>query len=224
MNSARSSGASVAPCGCLRPSRCVPVCGPGAFLVAGPIETPRPSSARHPSGALRWSPAHRHRWLRVLLRGDRSLLWFRVRLWAGAQDSEKRSGRPGRAAPEDRHDESAEDCAVGVGGFRDPEHLVRRASQPDDSSRVGVLAPALAMPRPGRRPAPRARRALAVLLQFHPAAQGVAVRSRDSDASDAGRFGEQAIGLERHLHGLHHHAAYSCSSRARFRDRPAHGL
>ena len=32
---------------------------------------------------------------------------------------------------------------MGVGGFRDPEHLVRRASQPHDSSRVGVLAPAL---------------------------------------------------------------------------------
>ena len=58
------------------------------------------------------------------------------------------------------------------GGFRDPEHGVHRAPQPHDSSRVGVLAPALAMPRSGRRPAPRARRAPAVLRQFHSAAPG----------------------------------------------------
>ena len=31
----------------------------------------------------------------------------------------------------------------GVGGFRDPAHLVRRASQPHDSPRLGVLAPPL---------------------------------------------------------------------------------
>ena len=58
-----------------------------------------------------------------------------------------------------------------------------------------------ALPCPWRRPAPRARRPLARLLQFHPAAQGVEVRSRDPDASDASRLGERANELERHLHG-----------------------
>mgnify|MGYP001276226377 CR=1 FL=1 len=97
-----------------------------------------------------------------------------------------------------------------VRGFRDAEHLVRRAPQPHDSARVGVLAPALALPRPWRRPTPRARRAPALLLQFHPAAPSVAVRARDQDASDAGRAGAQAIGLERHLHSVRFHAACCC--------------
>ena len=87
----------------------------------------------------------------------------------------EQSCRSGRAAREDRHGEPAERRAVGVGGCRDPEHVVPRAPQPHDSSRVGVLAPALAMPRSWRRPAPRARRAPAVLLPFHSAAPGVEV-------------------------------------------------
>ena len=109
-------------------------------------------------------------------------------------------------------------------GFRDPEHVVHRAPQPHDSSRVGVLAPALAMPRSWRRPAPRARRAPAVLLQFHSAAPGVEVRARDQDAGDAGRSGEPALGVARHLHGGRSHATYLCGRRARVRDRPAHGI
>ena len=133
---------------------------------------------RHPPRPRRWIPTDRHRRLRVLRRGDRSLLWVSVRLWSGAQDAAERSCRPGRAAHEDRHDESAEGRTVGVGGFRVPEHVVRRASQPHDSSWVGVLTPALALPRPWRQPAPRARRTLALLLQFHPAAQRVEVRAR----------------------------------------------
>ena len=40
------------------------------------------------------------------------------------------------------------------------------------------------------------QRPLALLLQFHPAAQGVEVRSRDPDASDAGRLGERSNELE----------------------------
>ena len=117
------------------------------------------------------------------------------------KNSAERSGRPGRAAPEDRHGESAEGRAAGVGGLRDPEHLVRRASQPHETARLGVLAPSLALPRPWRRPAPRTRRTLALLLQFYPAAPGLEVRSRDPDASDAGRFGERANELDQHLHG-----------------------
>ena len=114
----------------------------------------------------------------------RSTLWLFAtlevcsRLWASSvlgrrSYSAERSCRAGRAAREDRLGESAEGRALGVGGFRNPEHLVRRAPQPHDSPRLGVLAPSLALPRSGRRPAPRARRALAVLLQFHPTAQGV---------------------------------------------------
>ena len=68
----------------------------------------------------------------------------------------ERRRRIGTAGP-------AEGCAVGVGGFRDPAHLVRRASHPHDSPRLGVFAPSLALPRPWRRPAPRARRPLALL-------------------------------------------------------------
>ena len=60
--------------------------------------------------------------------------------------------------------ESIEGRTLGVGGFRNPEHLVRRAPQSHDSPRLGVLAPSLALPRPWRRPAPRARRPLALLL------------------------------------------------------------
>ena len=112
---------------------------------------------------------------------------------------------------------------VGVGGFRDPEHLVRRASQPHDSPRLGVRAPSLALPkRPWRRPAPRARRPRARLLQCHPAAQGVEVRSRDPDASDARRLGERANELERHLHGAGRSLRIPCGGRTRSRCRPAH--
>ncbi len=61
------------------------------------------------------------------------------------------------------------------------------------------------------------------LLHCHPAAQGVEVRSRDSDASDAGRFGERANELERHLHGAGPSLCTFCGGRAHSRDRPAHG-
>ena len=136
-------------------------------------------------------------------------------------------GGPGSATTlvyptEDRHGGSTEGCAVGVGGFRDPEHLVRRASQPHDSPRLGVRAPSLALPRPWRRPAPRARRPRARLLQCHPAAQGVDVRSRDPDASDASRLGERANELERHLHGAGRSLRIPCGGRTRSRCRPAH--
>ena len=90
-------------------------------------------------------------------------LWGGVRLGSRAQDSAERSRRPSRTAPEDRPGGSAAGCAVGVGGFRDPAHLVRRASHPHDSPRLGVRAPSLALPRPWRRPAPRVRRPLARL-------------------------------------------------------------
>ena len=110
-------------------------------------------------------------------------LGFSVRLWASAQDAAEQSCRSGRAAREDRPGAPAERRAVGVGGCRDPEHVVHRAPQPHDSSRVGVLAPALALPRSWRRPAPRARRAPAGLLPFHSAAPGVEVRARDQDAA-----------------------------------------
>ena len=83
-------------------------------------------------------------------------------------------------------------------------------------------APSLALPRPWRRPAPRARRPLALLLQFHPAAQGVEVRSRDPDASDARRLGERANELERHLHGAGRSLRIPCGGRTRSRCRPAH--
>ena len=71
---------------------------------------------------------------------------------------------------------------------------------------------------------PRARRAPAVLLQCHSAAPGVEVRARDQDAGDAGRSGEPALGVARHLHGGRSHATYLCGRRARVRDRPAHGI
>ena len=102
------------------------------------------------------------------------------------------------------------------------KHLVRRASQPHDSPRLGVRAPALALPRPWRRPAPRARRPRARLLPCHPAAQGVDVRSRDPDASDASRRGERANELERHLHGAGRSLRIPCGGRTRSRCRPAH--
>ncbi len=176
---------------------------------------------RHPPQTRGGMPADRDRWVRVRRWGDCAPLWVGVRLWSSAQDSAERSRRPSRTAPEDRHGGSAEGCAVGVGGFRDPAHLVRRASQPHDSPRLGVLAPSLALPRPWRRPAPRARRPLALLLQFHPAAQGVEVRSRDPDASDASRLGERANELERHLHGAGRSLRIPCGGRTRSRCRPA---
>ena len=80
----------------------------------------------------------------------------------------------------------------------------------------------LALPRPGRRPAPRARRPLALLLPCHPAAQGVEVRSRDPDASDARRLGERTNELERHLHGAGRSLRIPCGGRTRSRCRPAH--
>ena len=120
---------------------------------------------RHPPRTRGGIPADRNRWVRGLRWGECAPLGVGVRLWSRAQDSAERSRRPSRTAPEDRPGGSAAGCAVGVGGFRDPAHLVRRASHPHDSPRLGVLAPSLALPRPGRRPAPRARRPLALLLQ-----------------------------------------------------------
>ena len=58
-------------------------------------------------------------------------------------------------------------------------------------------------------------------IRPHP---GVEVRARDQDAGDAGRSGEPALGVARHLHGGRSHATYLCGRRARVRDRPAHGI
>ena len=63
---------------------------------------------------------------------------------------------------------------------------------------------------------------LALLLQCHPAAQGVDVRSRDPAASDASRLGERANELERHLHGAGRSPRIPCGGRTRSRCRPAH--
>ena len=60
--------------------------------------------------------------------------------------------------------------------------------------------------------------------EFHSAAPGVEVRARDQDAGDAGRSGEPALGVARHLHGGRSHATYLSGRRARIRDRPAHGI
>ena len=49
-----------------------------------------------------------------------------------------------------------EEALFGVGGFREAKHVVRRTSKPHDPARLSVLAPALALPRPMRRPAPLA--------------------------------------------------------------------
>ena len=112
-------------------------------------------------GRLVWIPTDRHGWLRVLLRGDRAPHGSRVRLWSSDQDSAEQSRRPSRAAREDRYREAVEGRAVGVRGFREPEHVVRRAPQPHHSSTVGVFAPAVSTPRPMRTPAPWADRSKA---------------------------------------------------------------
>ena len=207
------------------------VCGHRGVFPIGGRERARPPrlskrhgrpQRRHPPRTRGGIPADRDRWVRVRRWGECAPLWVGGRLWSRAQDSAERSRRPSRTAPADRHGGSAEGCAVGVGGFRDPAHLVRRASHPHDSPRLGVRAPSLALPRPWRRPAPRARRPLARLLQCHPAAQGVAVRSRDPDASDASRLGERANELERHRHGAGRSLRIPCGGRTRSRCRPVH--
>ena len=118
---------------------------------------PRSAVARYPPGTgsaqIRRSMSPNSRCLRRSLlvghvRIHRAPLGSSVRLWTSAQDTAEQSRGPGRTAREGRYGESARGRAVGVGGFRNPEHLVRGAAQPHDSSRVGVLAPALAVPRP----------------------------------------------------------------------------
>ena len=47
------------------------------------------------------------------------------------------------------------------------------------------------------------------------------VRARDQDASDAGRGGQHATELERHLHGARSLSTLLCGGRAHSRDRPA---
>ena len=54
MSAARSSAPRAEPQGCVRPSRCVPDCGPGACSAAAPLETPRPSSTTSSSADAWW--------------------------------------------------------------------------------------------------------------------------------------------------------------------------
>ena len=110
------------------------------------------------------------------------------------------------------------------GGFRDPEHLVRRAAQPHDSASVGVPTSAIALPRPWRRPPSQPRRARALPLQLRPTAPGVAVRARNQDASHAGWSREHAIGPERHLHSAPCHSARVGGGRRHWRGRVADAL
>ena len=168
------------------------------FLLVGEQSRRPPLLSKHQGSTQRrhppWAPCRnstdRHRWLLVLLRSDRATPWSRVRLRSSAQDSAEQSCHPSRAAREDRHGRPPAGCPPGVGRLRDAEHLIRAASQPGDSSGLGVLAPAVAIPRAIRRPAPRARQAPAVSLQLHPTAPSSKVRAGDENAGDAGRFGE----------------------------------
>ena len=50
MSAARSSAPRAEPHGGVRPSRCVPDCGPGACSAAAPLETPRPEGCDSASG------------------------------------------------------------------------------------------------------------------------------------------------------------------------------
>jgi hypothetical protein len=177
---------------------------------------------RHPSRASRWIPPDRHRWPRVLFRGGWRPAWVSVRLWSNTQDAAEQLCRPSRAPCEDRRGESAKGRVVGVRGLRDPAHRVRRASQPHDSARLGVLASTLALPRLWRRPAPQPRRARGLPLQLCPTAPGVAVWARNQDASHAGRCGQRATDLEPHLHGARSLSTPLCGGRAHSRDRPVH--
>ena len=59
--------------GCLRPSRYPPGCGPGESWAAAPIATPEPSSATSSAEGESSIAPDRHRWLRVLRRGDSGL-------------------------------------------------------------------------------------------------------------------------------------------------------
>jgi hypothetical protein len=118
-----------------------------------------------------------------------------MRLWPSAQDTAEQSCRPGCATSDDRHGESSEGRAPGVGGFRDVEYFLHRAPQPHDSAGVCVLTPALALPRPWRSAAPRPCRSRAVPLQLHPTAQRVAVRARHQDPCNAGRSGRKRLAL-----------------------------
>ena len=83
MSSARSSATRAAPHGCVRPSRRVPDCGPGACSAAAPLETPRPSSTTS-SSADAWgagrSPATSRRWRGCLLGARRGRQGNRRRL------------------------------------------------------------------------------------------------------------------------------------------------
>ena len=223
MRSARSSATRAEPHGCVRPSRCVPACGPGSVLGR--------RASRNATAVLN----------DVILRGRvvgfpliatdgfESYVGVIERLCGSACVSghvlkTRRNDRVGRVERRRRIGPAGR-LKAALWESEDSETLhtsfVERLNL-DDSPRLGVRAPSLALPRPWRRPAPRVRRPLALLLPCHPAAQGVAVRSRDPDASDASRLGERANELERHLHGAGRALRIPCGGRTRSRCRPAH--
>ena len=174
MSAARSSAPRAEPHGWLRPSRCVPDCGPGACSAAAPLENA--TAVLHDvilRGRVVGFPL-------IATEGFEYYVGVSERLFGSACVS----GHVLKTRRNDRVVRVERRRRIGTAGrlkaalwesegFRAPAHLVRRASQPHDSPRLGVRAPSLALPRPWHRPAPRARRPLARLLQCHPAAQGV---------------------------------------------------
>ena len=222
-SAARSSAPRAEPHGCVRPSRCVPDCGPGACSAAAPLETPRPSSTTSSfRGRVVGFPL-------IATEGFEYDVGVIERLFGSAcvsghvlktrrndrvvrVERRRRIGTAGRLKAALWESEDAETLHTSF-----VERLNRTIRQG-----LGVRAPSLALPRPWRRPAPRARRPLALLLQCHPAAQGVEGRSRNPDASAASRLGERANELERHLHGAGRALRIPCGGRTRSRCRPAH--
>jgi IS1 family transposase len=89
---------------------------------------------------------------------------------------------------------------------------------------ASAYLPALALPRPWRRPAPKPRRARALPLQLRPTAQSVTVRPRNPDTSHASWSGEHAPGLERHLHNGPRHSADVCGGRRNWLSRVTKAL
>ena len=223
--SSAPSAASATLSGSLQPSRSPPACGPGASWAAARDR----NASGHQANVVRRGrvvgcPLIATTASSTHLGAVARLFGSCVRLWSSAQDTAEQSCCPGRGRVKVG---TANRLKVALLASEDSETLNTSfvdAPQPHDSASVGVLAPALALPRPVMRTSSAATSSYARCHSNRPTAPGLAVRARNEDPSHAGWSGDQAIGPERHLHRAACHSARVCGDRRHCRGRVAAAL
>ena len=93
------------------------------------------------------NPDDRYGWIQVLSAGSKASVWFGVFVRTGDQEATERPCGQGGTQGENGSHLALGGILENVGGLEEAEHFVHRAIEPDDTARLGILAPQNSQPR-----------------------------------------------------------------------------